>query len=71
MSVVGFDNIHLAAFLNPALTTVNMSQTEIADGAVAALLARIEGTPPATQIASRPISTTLILRETTAPPARL
>lgn len=69
MSVVGFDDIHLAAFLNPALTTVRMSQTEIADHAIAALLARVEGPNPAiTRTAIPPISTTLILRETTAPP---
>ena len=68
MSVVGFDNIHLAAFLNPALTTVNMSQTEIADSAIAALLARIEGSSRLDYTAAKRISTSLILRETTAPP---
>ncbi len=68
MSVVGFDNIQLAAFLNPALTTVNMSQTEIADSAIAALLARIEDDPTSNQPPSNRISTSLILRETTAPP---
>ena len=68
MSVIGFDNIHLAAFLNPALTTVNMSQTEIADAAIAALLARIEGSPRLDHTSSKRISTSLILRETTAPP---
>ena len=68
MSVVGFDNIHLAAFVNPALTTVNMSQTEIADGAIAALLARIDSLDPVARPPSRPISTALVLRETTAAP---
>ncbi len=68
MSVVGFDNIQLAAFLNPALTTVDMSQTEIADAAIAALLARIERHPAPNQPPSKSISTSLILRETTAPP---
>ncbi len=68
MSVVGFDNIHLAAFLNPALTTVNMSQTEIADGAIAALLAHITSPASAERLPATPISTSLILRETTAPP---
>lgn len=68
MSLVGFDDIHLAEFVNPPLTTVRMSQTEIAEAAISSLLARIENTsvdrPPKTQ----PISTSLVLRETTAPP---
>ena len=69
MSLVGFDDIHLTEFIHPALTTVQMSQTEIANNAVRALLARIE--QAATNLAPQafPISTRLVIRETTAPPS--
>jgi LacI family transcriptional regulator len=33
MSVVGFDDIHLAEFVNPPLTTVRMSRQDLADAA--------------------------------------
>ncbi len=69
MSVVGFDDIHLAAFINPPLTTVKMSQTEIARGAVRLLLDRIEGNVPEHPPVPATISTSLVLRETTAPPS--
>ena len=68
MSLVGFDDIHLCEFVHPPLTTVRMSQTEIAASAIRALLNRIED-PSSTQPPhTHPISTQLILRETTAAP---
>lgn len=69
MSLVGFDDIHLTEFVHPALTTVRMSQTEIATNAIRSLLSRIERTTPGLAPQSFPISTRLIIRETTAPPA--
>ncbi len=69
MSLVGFDDIHLSEFVHPPLTTVRMSQTEIAQSAVRALLSRIEQTTPRSAPQFFPISTRLIIRETTAPPA--
>lgn len=69
MSLVGFDDIHLTEFVHPPLTTVRMSQTEIAQSAVRSLLSRIEETAPSAAPQSFPISTRLIVRETTAPPA--
>ena len=69
MSVVGFDDIHLAAFINPPLTTVKMSQTEIANGAIRILLDRIDGSLPHDSTTMPPISTSLVIRETTAAPA--
>lgn len=70
MSLVGFDDIHLTEFIHPALTTVRMSQTEIATNAVRSLLARIEQTASNPKPVSVPISTRLVIRETTAPPHR-
>ena len=69
MSLVGFDDIHLAEFVHPPLTTVRMSQTEIAQSAIRSLLSRIEQTSVSSKPQSFPISTRLIVRETTAPPA--
>lgn len=68
MSVVGFDDIHLANFVNPPLTTVSMSRTEIAQKAVGALLGRIEGSELSVAPVSQTISTSLVVRDTTAPP---
>ena len=67
MSVVGFDDIHLAEFVNPPLTTVSMSRREIANHAIKALLCRIEQAVPAGTTKHR-VTTKLVVRETTAPP---
>ncbi len=67
MSVVGFDDIHLAEFVNPPLTTVSMSQTEIAHQAITTLLSRIEHAA-AKGTTKHHVTTTLVVRETTAPP---
>ena len=42
LSVIGFDDIRLAQFIIPPLTTVKMSQTEIAQLAFNALMAEVE-----------------------------
>ncbi|NYF78683.1 LacI family DNA-binding transcriptional regulator [Granulicella arctica] len=68
MSIVGFDDIHLAEFVNPPLTTVRMSQVELAREAIQVLIARIEKLNPADHPASQPVSTRLVIRGTTAPP---
>lgn len=68
MSVVGFDDIHLADFVNPPLTTVSMSRIEIAQKAVGALLDRIEGSRVSSAPVAQSISTALVVRDTTAPP---
>jgi LacI family transcriptional regulator len=66
LSVVGFDNIRLAQFMTPPLTTVQMSQTEIAGVAFRALLDLVDparnGTPPEVGV----IRTDLVLRYSTA-----
>lgn len=61
VSVVGFDNTYFTRFLNPPLTTVDVSRVELSRIAVAALLGREPH-----RLFSLP--TTLVLRESTAPP---
>ena len=46
LSVVGFDDIRLAQFVLPPLTTVQMSQSELARLAFNALLAEVDGRLP-------------------------
>jgi LacI family transcriptional regulator, galactose operon repressor len=66
LSVVGFDDIRLAQFTIPPLTTVQMSQTELAKLAFRALLNEVgpEGTAPHARQYELP--TNLILRKSTS-----
>jgi DNA-binding LacI/PurR family transcriptional regulator len=66
VSVVGFDNIPLAAHANPTLTTVHQDLQHGANALVDLLLRRIEGedTPSATMPAE------LIIRESSSPAKR-
>jgi LacI family transcriptional regulator len=65
ISVVGFDDIRLAQFMLPPLTTVQMSCKELAAAAVQALRAGIE--PGHAQAAQKewPIPTRLVVRRST------
>jgi DNA-binding LacI/PurR family transcriptional regulator len=73
-SVIGFDNIHLAEFVHPALTTIQMSRKDLARAAFEALQSTVEP-----QISLRPIErsretsipTTLVVRQSTAPPPQI
>ena len=65
VSVVGFDDIPLAAYFDPPLTTVRLPAFELGQAAGRALLDRI-GDPAATERALLP--TELIVRASTAPP---
>lgn len=65
LSVVGFDDIHLAQFVLPALTTVQMSQAELAQLAFSALLREVQGDTPANTGAEYLLTTHLVLREST------
>jgi DNA-binding LacI/PurR family transcriptional regulator len=68
LSVVGFDDIPLAEWSTPALTTVRQPLTEMAAVAVQTLLAGTEG---GVSIRRRvELATDLIVRESTAPPSR-
>jgi LacI family transcriptional regulator len=69
LSVIGFDDIHLAQFVVPPLSTVRMSQTELARLAFQALLAEIERDAPQPNGSEYLLKTELILRNSTAPAA--
>lgn len=66
LSVVGFDDIALAAHMNPPLTTVRQDVPSWGRAAAAALLSLIEGGEALPSTALAPPQ--LVLRATTAPP---
>jgi DNA-binding LacI/PurR family transcriptional regulator len=71
LSVVGFDDTRLADFMIPPLTTVQMSQTELARLAIGALFEEVKRETPAPHGTEYNLKTHLILRSsTTFPPTR-
>ena len=68
ISVVGFDDIHLAQFMLPPLTTVQMSCKDLAHAAVEALRAGIERDHPKAAKMEWHIPTKLVVRQSTAFP---
>jgi LacI family transcriptional regulator len=68
ISVVGFDDIHLAQFMLPPLTTVQMSCKDLATAAVEALRAGIERDHPKAAKREWQIPTRLVVRQSTAFP---
>jgi LacI family transcriptional regulator len=68
ISVVGFDDIHLAQFMLPPLTTVQMSCKDLATAAVEALRAGIERDHPKADRREWHIPTHLVVRQSTAFP---
>ena len=65
ISTVGFDDIHLAEFIEPPLTTIRLSRNEIAQKAFAALLSGIQDGPR--KGIRYTIDTSLVIRESTGP----
>lgn len=65
MSVVGFDDIHLSEFTIPPLTTVQMSQQELARIAFEALLNEVDA-PGSKELRKYELVTNLVLRRSTA-----
>ena len=63
--MVGFDDIHLAQFMLPPLTTVQMSCKDLAAAAVEALRAGIEPGHPEAAQREWPIQTRLVVRRST------
>ena len=61
VSVVGYDDIELARYLTPPLTTIHQPQEELCRQAVDTLLERIQGADDAPRIIS--LEPTLIQRE--------
>ena len=66
LSVVGFDDIRLAEFTTPPLTTVQMSQTQLAQIAFQALLKETERETSSHERSEYELNTNLILRRSTA-----
>jgi len=66
LSVVGFDDIKLAQFTTPPLTTVQMSQAELAKLAFNALMNEVRRDSPAPHGTEYTLSTNLVLRKSTA-----
>ena len=66
LSLIGFDDIRLAKFTIPPLTTVKMSQTEIAQMAFNALLAEVQRENPSPNGTEYVLRTSLVLRDSTA-----
>jgi LacI family transcriptional regulator len=68
LSVIGFDDIHIAEVTIPPLTTVQMSRFELARAAVAALRTQVETSGDSTPKRDYKIQTDLIVRESTSFP---
>ncbi|HEY3297400.1 MAG TPA: LacI family DNA-binding transcriptional regulator [Armatimonadota bacterium] len=66
LSLVGYDDIRLARFMLPPLTTVQMSQSDLARIAFNALLAEVERAEPLKRGTEYVLRTNLVLRESTA-----
>src|SRR5215471_2463385 len=71
VSIIGFDDIHFAAFTEPPLTTVALSRWELAENAFRALMKHIE--PQDSDSARRggkyTVTPVLVVRQSTAQPA--
>jgi LacI family transcriptional regulator len=66
LSVVGFDDIRLSQFITPPLTTVQMSQTELARIAFEALMNNVSQGRDGKARKQYTLNTNLILRQSTA-----
>jgi LacI family transcriptional regulator len=66
MSLIGFDDIRLSQFTTPPLTTVQMSQTLLAEYAFKDLWNEVEGTSTASRGKEYDLLTNLVLRRSTA-----
>ena len=67
-SVIGFDDVHIAQFTFPPLTTIRMSCLDLARGAVAVLCAGLKAKTSAAEVTNLTIPTELIVRRTTTIP---
>jgi LacI family transcriptional regulator len=66
LSLVGFDDVRLAQYTLPSLTTVQMSQTDLAMLAFKALLAEVGREEPLPNGSEYNLQTNLLLRKSTA-----
>ena len=68
LSIAGFDNMDMARFVHPALTTINQSVAEIADAAVALFIKMSRGELALNDASHIITQGQLIVRESTASP---
>ncbi len=66
LSVIGFDDIRLSRFFIPPLTTIQMSQVEIARLAFRALVSEVERENPSPEGTEYVLNTDLVVRNSTA-----
>jgi len=66
LSVIGFDNIRITQYMLPPLTTIEMSQSELARIAFRALLEDVQRKTPNPKGTEYVLQTSLVLRESTA-----
>jgi DNA-binding LacI/PurR family transcriptional regulator len=72
ISIVGFDDIRLAEFTEPPLTTVRLSRQELAERAFHGLLSNLDALPKRSETraetrSENKVETHLVVRETTCP----
>jgi LacI family transcriptional regulator len=70
LSVIGLDDIDFCEFTLPPLTTIRLSRPELARAAFDALRQQAEAVPGAKVQREFLVSTSLVVRESTAPPRR-
>ncbi len=66
LSLVGFGDIRIAQFTTPTLTTIQISQSKLAEYAVTALRSELEGLAGSNPAQNYEILTDLVLRKSTA-----
>ena len=66
LSVIGFDDVRLAQFIIPPLTSIQMSQSEIARLAFTALITEVQRETPSPNGTEYLLQTNLVLRKSTA-----
>jgi LacI family transcriptional regulator, galactose operon repressor len=67
VSVVGFDDIHLAAYTSPALTTIRQPTVEMGRRATEILIEAIRGRPGKRRTANHVFDGKLVVRDSTRP----
>jgi LacI family transcriptional regulator len=72
VSVIGFDDIHFAEFVEPPLTTIALSRRELAEKAIHALLQHVDPQRRKKNAhgAEYQITPTLVVRQSTAAPRK-
>jgi LacI family transcriptional regulator len=66
LSVIGFDDVRMAQFVVPPLTSIRISQGEMGRLAFKALLSELEREQPSPNSTEHILSTDLVLRASTA-----